>query len=387
MVLIPFDPADVQFQEEDRWEWWDSMRDWFAERGYTLYDYIPKSESKKPNSYWRPSRSCPGPVDFPYPHMASDDDPAGFRNNYGNGRVVFAQDDTGRHLAIKLVKGGSEEIKILKFLKDETCPSSLHSFPCVLPVLDLLSCENHWFAIMPRWSSFTFSPWFPTLYHAVLHMRCLLQALTFLHYHRIFHRDVAHRNILVNMLLAFRDPRSMKLRYAFFDFDRAIMLDEETYGQNPRLPIHIVDRGFYVPPAERLLGHRDFDPFKYDVACLGIYFDRVFGRFSAAQALAFTEYILENTSPSIPSYKQLPVWRGRYYERDRWKGLPDDFISTWVSHRDDSFSPTIKFQIWLVSVPWVPAWHALYGCRYIYGIFSGIFYRIRCTFRNVLSKI
>ncbi|KAF8884749.1 kinase-like domain-containing protein [Gymnopilus junonius] len=416
MVLIPFDPADVRFEIEDRWKWWDSMRGWLAERGYALYDYLPEGDGYRTYAHWKPSRPCPGPVDFPYPYMGSDDDPTGYGNDYGEGRVVFAQDNEGRHLAVKLLKGGSEEVKILKFLKDEPCLRDLESFPYVLPVLDLLPCEDHFFAIMPRWGDISFTPWFPTLYHAALHMRCLLKALTFLHRCRIFHRDVAHRNILVNRLTGFRDLDSTylmqfeleeegKLKYVLFDFDRAIMLDEETYGQSPMLPIHVVDRGFYAPPYERLLGYPDFDPFKYDVACLGIYFDETFGdyipdaplfaplidgmvtadiekRFSAAQALAFMDSILGNISQTIPSFKQSPIWLGNYYDRDRWKDLPEDFVSTWASYRDNSFSGMIKFQMWFLHRGRMLAWYVLYGCRSAHRAVSGIF---KSIFRFIFS--
>lgn len=62
------------------------------------------------------------------------------------------------------------------------------------------------------------------------------------------------------------------LRYAIMDFDLAMLLDEETYGLNPRLPIEKVFMGFESRPYETMHGYVDFDPFKYDVACLGIYF-------------------------------------------------------------------------------------------------------------------
>ncbi|KAF8908488.1 kinase-like domain-containing protein [Gymnopilus junonius] len=363
MVLIPFDPADVQFDIEDRWKWWDSMRSWFSERGYTLYDYVVNGDNERHYTHWRPTKLCPGPVSFPYPHMGSDNDPVGYSNNYGEGRVVFAQDNEGCHLAIKLVKGGSEELDVLGHLKNEADLRDAKSFPCVLPILDLLPCECHWFAIMPRWGEVTLEPWFPTLYHAVKFIQSLLKGLIFLHSRRIFHRDVGQRNILVNRLTGFKKTsvaykmhfeleEDGKLLYALFDFDRAIMLDVETYGENPMLPICLVDRGFFVPPYERLLGYPDFDPFKYDVACLGIYFDRIFAsyildapllaplidgmltadihkRFSAAQALSFTENILGTVSQSTLSFKNrqhgqviiMSMTDGRIYLKISWQHL------------------------------------------------------------------
>ncbi|KAF8908494.1 hypothetical protein CPB84DRAFT_1766763 [Gymnopilus junonius] len=389
MVLIPFDPAVVRFDRKERWQWWDSMRGWFAERGYTLYDYLKDGDSYEPQSHWRPSRLYSGPADFPYPYMGSDNEPTDYSNNWGQGRVVFAQDNEGRHLAIKLLKAGSEEVKIAKFLKDESCLRDLESFP------------YHWFIIMPRWGEVSYSPWFPTMYHAVLHMRCLLKV-----------KDVAHRNILVNILTSFRDRRDTywtqfrleeeeKSRYALFDFDCSIMLDEETYGENPRLPIHSVDRGLHIPPYELLLGYPDFDPFKYDVACLGIYFDETFAeyiptapllaplidrmltgdiekRFSASQALDFTGYILDNISQTTRSWRKPRSWSGGYYERDH-------FVSTWASYRDNSFSSITKIQLWFVFRGGMPAWYVLYSCRCIHRAVSGIPKTIQRIFRNIFS--
>ncbi|KAF8884752.1 hypothetical protein CPB84DRAFT_1788961 [Gymnopilus junonius] len=389
MVLIPFDPGSLQFDKNDRWQWWDSMHSWFAERGYTLYDYLPDGDNYRKFSHWKPSRPCPGPIDFPYPYMGSDEDPTDY------GRVIFAQDNEGRHLAIKLLKGGSEEVKISKSLKDESCLRDMETYSL-----------RHWFVVMPRWGEVDYTPWFSTMYHAVSHMHCLL-------------KDVAHRNILVNRLAYFRDRRKTfsmqfdlekkeKLRYALFDFDRAILLDKETYGENPILPIHFVDRGFYIPPYERLLGYPDFDPFKYDVACLGIYFDETFGdhipdapllaplidrmltaniekRFTAAQALAFTEYILSNVSRTIPTYGKRRTWRGSYYERDRWKDLPEEFVTTWASYRDNSFSGMTRFQIWFVLRGRIVAWYALYGYRCIHRAVSSIPKSILRIVSNILS--
>lgn len=66
------------------------------------------------------------------------------------------------------------------------------------------------------------------------------------------------------------------LRYAIMDFDLAMILDEKTYGTNPRLPIGLVDFGCGARPYEIMHAHVDFDPFKYDVACLGIEFSNNF---------------------------------------------------------------------------------------------------------------
>lgn len=63
---------------------------------------------------------------------------------------MYAQDAQGMHVAIKMVKGGSEECKILRLLKDQPRLRDPHSFPSVMPILDLLSYSGHMFLVMPR---------------------------------------------------------------------------------------------------------------------------------------------------------------------------------------------------------------------------------------------
>lgn len=75
------------------------------------------------------------------------------------------------------------------------------------------------------------------------------------------------------------------LRYCIMDFDLAMVLDEETYGSNPRLPIELVKRvGFGARPYETMHAYIDFDPFKYDVACLGMHFSDYFSVSSTPQS-------------------------------------------------------------------------------------------------------
>ncbi|KAG6863207.1 hypothetical protein C0993_012473, partial [Termitomyces sp. T159_Od127] len=64
--------------------------------------------------------------------------------------VGYAQDSQGRHVALKAIESGSEEYRILKHLQDQGVPTSVDEFRNVIPILDILPCEGHWLAIMPR---------------------------------------------------------------------------------------------------------------------------------------------------------------------------------------------------------------------------------------------
>lgn len=51
---------------------------------------------------------------------------------------------------MKLDKDGSHEYQILRLLSKEPDLSSASSFECVVPVLDFLYFDHHWFVVMPR---------------------------------------------------------------------------------------------------------------------------------------------------------------------------------------------------------------------------------------------
>ena len=66
------------------------------------------------------------------------------------GRVVFAQDREGRHVALKLVKNATDEQRIFEMLLQEQNTREDKFIPGILPTLDLLPFGGHWLAVMPR---------------------------------------------------------------------------------------------------------------------------------------------------------------------------------------------------------------------------------------------
>lgn len=79
------------------------------------------------------------------------------------------------------------------------------------------------------------------------------------------------------------------------DFDLAMVLDEETYGPHPRLPIQLVANiGIGARPYETMHGYVEFDPFKYDVTCLGMEFSHEF----QVSKISFSRYAILITNSS-----------------------------------------------------------------------------------------
>ena len=66
---------------------------------------------------------------------------------------MYAQDKQHRHVAIKLVKDGSQEYHALRLLSQDSGLKSVETFNGVLPPVDFLQLHDYWFVVMPR-SSF-----------------------------------------------------------------------------------------------------------------------------------------------------------------------------------------------------------------------------------------
>ncbi|KAH9476100.1 Cyclin-dependent kinase 1 [Psilocybe cubensis] len=419
--LIWFDPGDRHSVTTNQLlVFWDSMREWFAERGYHLYRLtifddpciVPYATSTIPyNPHPRLNvrkKEFEAEDPFPYAYMGGDyhnkrDDDL-YELGLYTGRVMFAQDTEGRHVVIKLVKGGSEEDKILHLLASRPELKKRETFTAIIPILDLLPCEGHWFAVMPRWDITWNSVPFPTPEVCVQQIIFLLKALTFLHENRIFHHDLCSRNMLINHfsnagllgmpINPFRKHLLQQgaLVCVLSDFDFSILLDEERYGPNPRLGILGADVIGDFPPFETLHGHVDYDPFKYDVALLGIWFSDTFQhivkdvpliaplidrmvtsrldkRFTAKEALSFAEGILPTAAGLRTLYTDRAPRPPAYCETDLWKDLPDDFVNQWADYRDDRSSLYLRFLYYLNR-------HVPYGT---YGV-----YFFRLTVRAIL---
>lgn len=168
-----------------------------------------------------------------------------------------------------------------------------------------------------------------------------------------------------------------QLAYALFDFDAAMMLKP---GQR-RLPSHLSWIGGISPPDDTSQGELDYDPFAFDVGCLGVLITMVFkvchlqgklvgpnssyrcafllqqicpyapllaplmdnmvtpniqDRFTASQALRFFEDLYPQLTLDqlnmIPPRREIDAdWSGD--TSTRWDGLPEQFVQKWSIYR------------------------------------------------------
>ncbi|GJJ07951.1 hypothetical protein Clacol_002158 [Clathrus columnatus] len=309
---------------------------------------------------------------------------------YGN----LCADVQGRHIAIKKLRNADEtdEIHIYQLLleKKEVLVEN-----GILPIIDVLEYDGQYFAVMPRWGD---DPFFsiPTSIGNVLHyIRCLLKAINFLHSNRIVHRDLKENNILVNHfgthgrishnLMRPKLLSEGRLMYGLFDFDLALMLPSTECCLPSRQSFFVMSIGV---PFDTSHGELDYDPYKFEMGCLGIVLcqmfqhcipfahflapfldrlitDRLELRLTAKEALAFFEEMHAKLTPEQLAVKApiytlhgYPPWQPDKY--DRWKGLPDEFIAEWGHFKAPKPSLGTKLLRWFC--------HRLWGERIVINI-------------------
>ncbi|KAG5730781.1 SH3 domain-containing YSC84-like protein 1 [Termitomyces sp. T112] len=400
-TLLPGDPGYYELLCR-RLRWWDSnrVRSWFLENGYTLYHRY-QSEFVELVVEMYPLGAEPQENVFPYPYEGgseygyegADEGGDGFPSfhAYTGHRVTvsFAQNRSGRHVAVKAILAGSEELRILRRLQEQGVPCSTDDFHNVIPVLDLLPYEGHWLAIMPRWGMIPLAPSLQSVHEVFHFIHCLLKGLTFLHEHRIAHGDIKTSNILVNHVdRDFLDDANRfrrllrsqsKLIYAFCDFDGSTMFSPSMSLDECRLPSHVSFNTLADQvPADTSQGEFDFNPFAFDVGMLGVLFCQEFQyltptvpmlaplldrmttryierRFKASEALQFfEEEVLPRTPKNILS-SCLPqrTATGAYDTFDRWVGLDPDFVDQWTAFREPPVPLHLQYLRHICQYPWV----------------------------------
>jgi hypothetical protein len=170
---INFDCDDQICDWMERMQFWDSIRPWFLERGYTLYnyEYLRNDAGQIEDiAYVYPAGSCEGNTRYPHSYFGGDPPNTIDRPLSGQAlvsiftyslvhtsilasqsRIIFAQDSQCNHVAIKLVKNGSQEYQISKLFHEDLRQDSLEDFKGILPPVDFLPLGDHWFIVTPRY--------------------------------------------------------------------------------------------------------------------------------------------------------------------------------------------------------------------------------------------
>lgn len=174
--------------------------------------------------------------------------------------------------------------------------------------------------------------------------------------------------------------RNDRIRYALCDFDSSFLLSPSPPGKHIQLPGELSFDIYQPKPYETSQGEPEYDPFIFDIGCLGIFFWNYFcvglpvictcqcltrnlfqndtqnfplivplvdkmitwkleERFTAEEALQFVEDHIMNGSAEILNQglsprdftKDLITWDPDSH--DKWVNLSPDFIAQWETYR------------------------------------------------------
>ncbi|KAI0769459.1 hypothetical protein BD413DRAFT_477700, partial [Trametes elegans] len=252
----------------------------------------------------------------------------------------WAPDHHQRDTALKLVNTGSDEHCIYQQSLSSSQLFRIDTFSGVLPpIANLDSTLGFSFVAMPRQAP----PWGSM--GRLEHMRSAYEVIQFM---RLTVNDIDSNNMLVNcynpLAVILGDdnedilpthPRAYSVRYCLFDFNVSLRSPEDTSLSACRRPSceSSIGSPLFQPPDVNF-GEYEYNPFAYDVACLGnvyrIYFspmvpdapllaplfDRmttyiVSERFTAAEAADFLGSIAHQISDSGVDAQLASTLRGR----------------------------------------------------------------------------
>ncbi|KJA15148.1 hypothetical protein HYPSUDRAFT_194631 [Hypholoma sublateritium FD-334 SS-4] len=355
---------------------WDSLRPWLKEQGYTLYTSSPGYRNERPHLTFF------GEQKHPFAYFVNEN-PDGINEQWEFPFVfsaptmlqfAYGQDEEGRHVIVKPVQEDTDEFRILECLFNDKSLLDPTINIGVIPVLDILRREGQVFVIMPRWGTSIVTE-IQYVYEVFDIIESCLNGLVFLHQHRIFHRDIRTENILINHLQndSFIDCRNGQhrasmsqekcLRYALNDFNVSLIFPQQISLEDFRISSYLASWGIDDRPYGVLEGELEFNPFLYDVGCLGIFFCEEFQhlsgympfyflaplldgmvtadldkRLSAVEALSFfkteKEKLTEDelnlqVDTAVSGEARVHYWR----TYDRWAHVPPEFKKRWKHYQ------------------------------------------------------
>ncbi|CDO74564.1 hypothetical protein BN946_scf184931.g3 [Trametes cinnabarina] len=222
------------------------------------------------------------------------------------------RDAQQQDVVIKMVDHGTMEDNIYRTLAACRELYDPRTFPYVLPPTAIIEAPyNFNFVAMPMWGSKYKLSELETVSEVLRFMHCTLTALAFLHEKRIVHRDIHETNIMVNWYCYTADPlvrsqgmrahrRTSAVSYALHDFDLALQLPPETSLRDCRRPSieSCIGKTDYQP-SDTWAGEVDYNPFAFDVGCLGNLFIYHFAESAVTRASRLALLFARMTTPVI----------------------------------------------------------------------------------------
>ncbi|KAJ6606465.1 hypothetical protein DFH09DRAFT_9646 [Mycena vulgaris] len=254
---------------------WQFLSPFFLNRGYAFYEAMLNPETSLPNRMLLPPNApLPTATNFTEPDAGYYSRPTGGAEfGFASWRAWAARDIRGRDVVIKLVSWGptpSPELEVLAKFNMEPIRSDVRNH--ITRVLEFLSFGPLTFAAMPRWDG-GWNHSFRTVREVVHFIKDILEALDFMHEHRVVHRDLGPHNIGMNWVTDDSTPYAAVAnmrhpsvaRYTIFDFGIALIYPPGTALD----AVKVSGTGFFF---NHLVENRELtprNPFKFEVACLG----------------------------------------------------------------------------------------------------------------------
>ncbi|RDX55195.1 hypothetical protein OH76DRAFT_1397577 [Lentinus brumalis] len=325
-------------------QFWSAYRDWLATRGFYLHALDRREYEREDMWYPPPTSTCA--ASLPYAERIAHD-AIGECVPLPYSKCAPAQDSHGRDVTIKLVNTYTYEYGIYQDLL--RCDELFgQDFQGVLPPVAILDTSYRFsFIVMPTWGTYNPLGDFETVGQVVRFMYCMLKGLRFLHSRRVAHRDIDQQNIMNNIYTLWRPSdafptrlaehrRTSRVLYCLFDFNLSVQFPLNTPLHECRLVSeNCTFTGSAYIPWDVCFGAYDYDPFTYDVACLGNMFRAKFAtivRNVPEFALLFekmTTYVIQDRLSASEAFACL---------RQTVKRLPDR-----VSDTDIILNPTLNF--------------------------------------------
>ncbi|CAL1698414.1 unnamed protein product [Somion occarium] len=270
---MPDDIIAYLYNLEKRHLVWDALRPWFEAQGYILY---PNRYPGKLSEVFKYDLSEEH-TDVPSVHVGDKSLRARMRSMIFIPPALFsAVSRQHQDVMIKVLSTEGDETDILKHLMSEPqCSDPLNT---TIPILDVLTFDDRYsFLVMPRWGPTDplLDTGFDCLGTAFEYALCLLKALAFLHKNLIVHRDIRPGNVLVNFYAPGQANyqcffASKHTKFALCDFGCSTMFPSDILPADRVCPAADSECGtFEYHPPDVAEGATVYDPFAYDVACMG----------------------------------------------------------------------------------------------------------------------
>ncbi|EIW63542.1 uncharacterized protein TRAVEDRAFT_17848 [Trametes versicolor FP-101664 SS1] len=346
---------------------WKGWQAWLAVRGFTLnLRPVSTDPPSKAVSWYIPQSTSPASESLPYAYCVREGESSRVWDDFPISKIGWAQDSEHRPIAFKLTCTGSDEYRIYQRLLN--LADSLSPTECcgvLRPVAILDTGRPFSFVAMPRWGHVG----------TVIKLRTVGEAMQFM---RCTSQDITEWNMLMNcynpyspknardLLYGHRSPSDV--HYCIYDFDISRIFPPNAPLNACRRPASDSYEG--APPYHPLdasCGEYYYDPFAFDVGCLGnLYrtffstmvplipllaplFDkmtthRVADRFTAAQAAEF----IESAFAELPeSALMTPVslkteWECVDDSDNYWTRTTVEFRKQWAHFRVPSLPWTSK---------------------------------------------